>query len=104
MRIEPADIQPAIKLSPAQRVADNHRQEMSNDLLVGQDEANALHSIHAEDFVLPSKILSPESLTPKKPTCILCEYVLHQIVEDLHNTSVVEEIETVTSRNHFIIM
>lgn len=82
----------ATRLTEAQRVT-NHR-EISNDLIVGQDEANGL-KMNADAFILPSKILSPEILAPNKPSCILCEYVLHQLVEDLQNTTVKDEIETV---------
>ena len=93
LRVEPSQVVKASKLIPA-----NHRRQepMSNDILVGQDEANALSSqqLKANDFILPTELLAPQSMTPKKPTCILCEYVLHQLVEDLHNTTVQEEIET----------
>ena len=93
MKIQPADVLTAAKIVPAKRVVDKEAaNKISNDLLVGQDEANALNS------ALPIERLLPGSLdlnAPKKPTCILCEYVLQQIITDLHNSTVQKEVEDV---------
>ena len=93
MKIQPADVLTAAKIVPAKRVVDKEAADkISNDLLVGQDEANALNS------ALPIERLLPGSLdlnAPKKPTCILCEYVLQQIITDLHNSTVQKEVEDV---------
>ena len=100
LRIETSDNMKAAKLIPAERVEKVKKDvSISNDLLVGQDESNALL---ASDFVLPAQRLVPASvdlLGPKKPGCMLCEYVLHEIVNDLRNVTVKEEIETVSSRS-----
>ena len=90
MRIQPEDIE-ATKLIPAQ-----------NDILVGQDESNAIHTNNLAGLqALPSERLLPASISvlgPRKPGCMLCEYVLHEIVDDLKNATVKEEIETVSNK------
>lgn len=46
---------------------------------------------------LPIERLMPKSLyeEPRKPGCILCEYVLKEVVAELRNSTVEEEIEAV---------
>jgi saposin len=87
LRIQPEDIE-ATKLIPAQ-----------NDFLVGQDESNAIHTNNLAGLqALPAERLLPASISvlgPRKPGCMLCEYVLHEIVDDLKNVTVKEEIENV---------
>ena len=95
MKIQPTDLMNAAKIVPAKRIADKDvADKISNDLLVGQDEANFA--------ALPIERLVPGNVeAPKKPTCILCEYVLHEIITDLHNSTVQKEVEDV---NIFFIL
>jgi hypothetical protein len=90
LRIQPEDIE-ATKLIPAQ-----------NDFLVGQDESNAIHTNNLAGLqALPAERLLPASISvfgPRKPGCMLCEYVLHEIVDDLKNVTVKEEIENVSNK------
>jgi len=87
MKIQPTDVMNAAKIVPARRIVDKDTADkISNDLLVGQDEANFA--------ALPIERLAPGNVeAPKKPTCILCEYVLHEIISDLHNSTVQKEVE-----------
>ena len=92
MRIQPADSVKAAKLTPAEKIDS----AISNDLFVGQDEANAINAANIQ--ALPIERLVPASvslLAPRKPGCMLCEYVLNEIVNDLHNITVKDEIENV---------
>lgn len=89
LQIKPDDSVKATKLVPAEPV-----EEIESGFLVGQDESNSLLDIPA----LPSERLIPTSVAlmgPRKPSCMLCEYVLHEIVNDLRNITVKEEIEAV---------
>lgn len=82
----------ATKLVPAEPVEEI---DANKDMLVGQDESNSLLGLSA----LPVERLVPTTVAllgaPKKPGCMLCEYVLHEIVNDLRNVTVKEEIEAV---------
>lgn len=93
MKIQPTDVLTATKIVPAKKIVDKEAADkISNDLLIGQEEAKALNA------ALPIERLLPGSLdlnAPKKPTCILCEYVLQQIITDLHNSTVQKEVEDV---------
>ncbi|KZS14611.1 Uncharacterized protein APZ42_019947 [Daphnia magna] len=92
LRIQPADIMKAAKLFPSQPV----EKDLDTDLLVGQDENNAIRSNNLA--ALPAERLLPASVVlvaPRKPGCMLCEYVLHEIVNDLKNVTVKKEIEDV---------
>jgi hypothetical protein len=74
--------------------------EVNTDFLVGQDESNAIRTNNLAGLqALPAERLLPASISvlgPRKPGCMLCEYVLHEIVNDLKNITVKEEIETVS--------
>lgn len=88
----------AAKLFPSQPV----EKDLDTDLLVGQDENNAIRSNNLA--ALPAERLLPASVAlvaPRKPGCMLCEYVLHEIVNDLKNVTVKKEIEDV--RNKIIL-
>lgn len=97
MRIQPEDIE-ATKLIPAQPA----EKEADTDFLVGQDERNAIRTNNLAGLqALPAERLLPASISalgPRKPGCMLCEYVLHEIVNDLKNVTIKEEIETVSNK------
>lgn len=81
MRIEPEGLETiaATKIMPAEKVTKDN----DDDALLAP---------------LPIERLVPEVLyleEPKKPGCILCEYVLKEVVAELSNSTVEEEIEAV---------
>jgi len=84
---------PVSRLFPAEKI-----NQEEPDALIGGDEKSALQSLHGDSASqLPIERYFPESLgaAPKNPGCVFCEYVMHQIVDELHNQTVEKSIEQV---------
>lgn len=81
LRIEPDGLEtiPAVKIMPAEKVNKNY------------DNEELLAPLPIERL-MPSALYAEE---PKKPGCVLCEYVLKEVVDELRNSTVEEEIEAV---------
>lgn len=72
------------------------------DTLIGSDEKSALQTLRGDSASqLPIERYFPESLVaPTNPGCVFCEYVMHQIVDELHNQTVEKSIEQVRIKSH----
>ncbi len=102
MKFDPAGVQvPLTRLTPAIKVSQDDEEQKQVDLLVGRDEAAAsamqpLTGDSASQLPL-RRLFGPAARTPvtKNAGCVFCEYVLHDIVNRLHDEKVDKSIEEV---------
>ena len=79
---------PAEKISEGKNAIGDQVKTNARDVLRGDDESQL-----PIERVLPAAVAALTA--SKNPGCIFCEYVLHQIVDELHNTTIDKNIEQV---------
>jgi hypothetical protein len=87
-------IVPLSRLFPAEKISEE------KNAMVDQDKTNTRDVLRGDDeSQLPIERFLPTAVAAvtasKNPGCIFCEYVLHQIVDELHNTTIDKNIEQV---------
>jgi len=87
-------IVPLSRLFPAEKISEE------KNAMVDQDKINTRDVLRGDDeSQLPIERVLPTAVAAvtanKNPGCIFCEYVLHQIVDELHNTTIDKNIEQV---------